>query len=141
MHAIHLANGRGEKPAKRSRQARAPEEEREAPLRLGSLVPHPDQVERAREHAGLGEAQEEPRGEQAAVALHQALADRDEAEEEHAARQPDVRLELLQQDVGRDFKGDVGDEEDGQRGVVLGRFQAQILLQPEDRGIGDVSAV
>ena len=54
-----------------------------------------------------------------------------------------MRLELLQQNVGRYFEQYVGNEENCQGRVVLSAFavQAQIFLQAEYRCIGDVGAI
>jgi hypothetical protein len=42
-----------------------------------ALTPHPNQVETAREHAGLKDAQEEARGEKTTIRSDQTLADGD----------------------------------------------------------------
>lgn len=62
------------------------------------------------------------------IILDETLADGDEAEEKHACAQPDVGFQFLKQDIGGDLKDNVGDEEDGQGGVVLGVLKAKLLL-------------
>ena len=54
-----------------------------------------------------------------------------------------MRLELLQQDVGWDFKDDVGDEEDRERIVVLraSTWEFQFGREPVHGGIGNVGSV
>lgn len=47
---------------------------------------------RLREHTSLRDAKEEASSEETGVVLHEALADGDEAECEHADREPDVRF-------------------------------------------------
>lgn len=52
-----------------------------------------------------------------------------------------MRFQLLQQDVARDFEGNVGHEEYGQGRVILRRLEAQLLLKPEHGSISDVGSV
>lgn len=52
-----------------------------------------------------------------------------------------MRLEFLQQDIGRNLKDDIRDEEDGQRGVIFGAlFDIQVLFQPHNGGITDIDS-
>lgn len=138
---VHLPDGAREQTAKRARERRTREEERKASLRLISPIPHPDQVEAAREHARLRQAQEETRGQQPAVAAYQSLTNAHQPEEEHAPAQPHVWLEPLQQQVGGNLKKHVRHEEDGERGVELRAAHVQVAGQAEDGRIGDVDAV
>lgn len=98
-HAAHLADGAGQETSESAGQRGRAEEKGEAALSFGPLVPHANEIEASREHARLGDTQEEPRGQETAVILHQALTDGHDAEEEHAEREPNVRPQPLQQDV------------------------------------------
>lgn len=52
-----------------------------------------------------------------------------------------MRLESLEDDVGRDFEENIRHEKDGQGGAVLGTAEAEILLQAEDGGVRNIGAV
>lgn len=65
---------------------------------------HSNQIEAAWKHARLKHTEEESSGKQASVAPHEPLHDGNESKSEHVDRQPDMRFELLQQDVARDLK-------------------------------------
>ena len=52
-----------------------------------------------------------------------------------------MRLEFLEQDIGRNLKDDIRDEENGQRGVIFGPlFDIQVLFQPHDGRITDIDS-
>lgn len=83
-HVVHFPYSGGEEPAECAGEGGAAEEERVPFLGFAAFVPHPDEVEGAGEHAGLSETEQKAGGEEAGVVLHEALADSDDAEEEHA---------------------------------------------------------
>ena len=70
--------------------------------------------ELTRKHARLEKHKEEAGGEQAGVAMHEALGDADAAEQEHARQEPHARRQPLQEDVAGNLENNVGDEEHGQ---------------------------
>lgn len=52
---------------------------------------------------------------------------------------PNMRLQLLQQDIRRNFEDNVRNEENGQRGIIFRAVNdIQILLEPENRRITDI---
>jgi hypothetical protein len=64
-----------------------------------------------------------------------------QAKEEHVETQPDMGLESLEEDVGRDLEEDVGHEENDERGVVFCLFKAEFLGETKYIGIGNVYTV
>lgn len=125
---IHLPYGRCQQAPEGASETGASEEEGISFLGFGPLIPHTNQVERAREHASLGQTQEEAGSEQTTEVLHQPLAYRYQSKYEHTSRKPDTRLQLLQQDIRWYLKCDIRHEEDCQSGVVLIARQVQIIL-------------
>ena len=109
-------------------------------LGLVTAIPHSNQVEATWKHSSLEQSQEKAGRQQARVAAYKTLTDGAEAEEEHAAREPYVRAEALQQDVGRDLKEDIRNKEDDEGGVVLIFLNTEFELrrQAVDVGIGNV---
>lgn len=138
--AVHARNGRGQQAAKGRGDDDGAKVDGEALLGLLAPVPEADEVEAAGEDAGLEDAQQEARGEQAAVVADEALAQHDDAEAQDAERQPHARRHALQRQVGRDLQQDVGHEEDGQRRVWLLAAQAQVSRHAHGEGIGYVCA-
>lgn len=58
----------------------------------------------SREHSRLKYTKEESRGQQTAVVLDKSLHDCYEAKKEHIQTEPDVRLELFEQDITGDLE-------------------------------------
>lgn len=71
------------------------------------------------EHSRLKDSEEEASGAQSRVVLDKALEQGGQAEQEHVDAEPDMGLELLEEDVGGDLEEDVWDEEDDEGIVVL----------------------
>lgn len=59
--------------------------------------------------------------------MHEALEHGDEAEAKHVDAEPDMGLELLEEDVGRDLEEDVGHEEYDERVVVQCAVQLELF--------------
>jgi hypothetical protein len=55
--------------------------------------------------------------------------------------EPYSRGEALEQEIGGNFEDDVGDEEDGQTGVVLVARKAEVSHKAVDFGVGNVDSV
>ena len=106
-----------------------------------AAVPDAEAEEAAGEHGALKDAEEEARGQQAGVVLHQALGDADEPEADAARAEPDARGEALEQHVGGDLEHDVGHEEDGQGRVVVEPGHAEVGLEPKGARVANVDAV
>ena len=52
-----------------------------------------------------------------------------------------MRLEFLEQDIGRNLEDDIRDEENSQRGIIFGSlFDIQVLFQPHNGGITDIDS-
>jgi hypothetical protein len=53
-----------------------------------------------------------------------------------------MRLQFLEQDIGRDLKNNVGDEEDGQGRVVFCSLDdVEVLRETQDFGVTDVHSL
>lgn len=104
-----------------------------------------------REHAGFKHAQEETGGQQATVVLNEALHHRGKTKEKHVDGEPDVGLELFEENVGGDLEEAVWNEEDDKGGIVLCRrvvdfavmayVKLEIFGQAENVGIGNVDTI
>lgn len=93
-----------------------------------AAVPLRDVVVDAGEQAALEDAEEDPRGHQPPVALHEALADHRGAPADHDEREPQGGPEPLHHHVARDLRRDVEREEDREAVVVLEAVEAQVVL-------------
>lgn len=107
-----------------------------------TTVPHADEIKRSRKHATLKDTQKEPRRQKAGIARNKALEHSHESKPKHANRQPNARLELLENYVRRDFEQDIGHEEDDERGVVFVAVDdAEFFGEPEDVSVRNVDAI
>lgn len=140
-HAAHLADGRGEQTTEGAGQRSGGEEQSKPLLSLGTLIPHGQEIKAAGKHAALENTQEEAGGDETAVVLHQPLHRGYETKADAAQGQPYSWGEALEEDVGRDFEDHVGDEEDGQTGVVLVACKTEVFHQAVHLGIGDIDSV
>jgi hypothetical protein len=86
----------------------------------------------------LEDTEEESGGEYAGIVLSQPLEGGNQAEHEHADREPNMGTKLFEEDVGGHFEQDVWNEEDDECSVILRSMQPKILLQTEERGIRDI---
>lgn len=114
-----------------------------------------------RKHAALENSQEESRRHKPAPIFDEALADHHKSKHEHAKRHyihrsafrsqttkaktteskrtPNMRLELLEQNIRRNLTQDIRHEEDRQCRVVLGALHdIQVGLEPQNGRITDV---
>ena len=139
--AIHLTNRRSKETAKSASQSRAAEEERVAALCFRALVPHPNQIEAAGEHARLEQAQEKSSCQESTIACHQTLAYRHQSEKEHAKGKPNIWAQPLEKDIGRDLEDDVRDEEHRQRSIELHTREIEVTDDTERLGICNVDTV
>jgi len=54
-------------------------------------------------------------------------------------RTPNMRLQFLEQEIGRNLEDDIGNEENGQCGIVFGPVQnTQVFLESENRRVTDI---
>ena len=65
----------------------------------------------------------------------------DDPPQEHDDGDEDGRPQALEQDIGQGFEERVGDEEDGQAGVVLPSRDVQRVGQAVELSVADVGAV
>lgn len=107
VDVVHLSDSRSQETAKCTGEGGGGEEEGISLLCFLALIPHTDEVEASREHASLGDTEEEASDENAAVVLCKALAHCYETEGEHAAGEPETWGELLEKDVGWNLAEDV----------------------------------
>ena len=61
--------------------------------------------------------------------------------ERHDDRNEDAGTKALEQDVGQGLEEGVGDEEDGEAGIVLAAGDVQGFLQAIKFGVADIGAV
>lgn len=110
----------------------------------------------ARKQARLKHAEKPSCRHQPAPVLNKPLTDHDQAEAEHAQRHylrqralhdsrgihtPRMRFQLFHQHIGRNLEDDVGNEENGEGGVVLGAgFQMEVGFEPQNGRITDIHA-
>jgi hypothetical protein len=92
-----------------------------------------------REKTGFGHAQENTRNQEAVVVLNQAHECHDETPCHHDGGQPATRSELLEKQVGGDFKGRICEEEDCETPVVFVWQDAKIGAEAFDLGVSNVS--
>lgn len=73
--------------------------------------------------------------------MHQSLHAGREAKQEHVRSEPYVRLEPLQENIGRDLRKHIRYEEDDQGRIVFDIAQIEVLRKIEDIRVRDVDAV
>ena len=61
--------------------------------------------------------------------------------EHHDDGDEDGWAEAFKEDIGEGFSEGVGDEKDGEAGVVLATGDSEIFLKADDAGVADVGAV
>lgn len=100
---LHFPNPICQNPAKRARERRAAEEERDPELALPPLVPHGEVVNHAGEQPALCDTEEEPRDEEAGQVLDDAHQGRNDSPCYRQRREPYSRRRLLEYNVARDL--------------------------------------
>ena len=125
--SLHFADDGGEEAAKGAGESGGAEEEGVATLRFGAFIPHSNEIKTSWKHSCFEDPKEETGSEEAVVVGYEALGDGDGAKHKHTPRKPDIGVEFLEEDVGGDFEDDVGDEEDGESGVVFDLFEVEIF--------------
>lgn len=86
---------------------------------------------RTREISSLDKTQKEPHGQQPSRVVARRGGGRDDAPHDHAGGKVQGRLaELVEEQVGGDLHQQVAHKQDGHGRLVLGRRQAEVLLQP-----------
>lgn len=73
--------------------------------------------------------------------MGQTHRDHDDTPDGHYCGNENRGSEALEQDVGQGLEESVGDEEDGQTGIILTTGDFQGLLQAVELGVADVGAV
>ena len=111
------------------RQRRRGQEDADAHADLVPQVEEAEQVGDAGPVAGLEEAEEEARGHHAREGEGRGLQRRDDAPPHHAEGRPDVRREDLPHQR-EPLEDDVGDVEDGEQPLVVGRGEVEVFLHP-----------
>ncbi|KAM5449598.1 hypothetical protein MaudCBS49596_004719 [Microsporum audouinii] len=122
---------RRDQAAERAADEGAGVEDAHAQRQLPPRVPFRQVEEHAREEGGLDEPEQEPAGHHLRVRLHERGERRHGPPGDGEAAQVERgAAHVVEQQVGRDLHQDVGDEEDGEAGLVLRANQPEILLQP-----------
>ena len=140
-NAIHLSNRSGEQATERARHRCSREEDGGTDAELGSFIPAAQIVVDAGEQPRLGESQPPPRRHHALEVMGQAHGHHDRAPQHHDDGDEDRRAQALEQDVRQGLEERVGDEEDGQAGIVLAARDVEGVGQAVEFGIADVGAV
>jgi hypothetical protein len=138
--AIHLGDGKRQQAAEGAGHGGGGEEEGLAQLDLVPAVPHRQVVGHPGKEAGLGDSEEEARGEEAREGPHDAHERHDSAPRDHDEGQPARRAELFEKQVGGDFEGGICQKEYCKAEIVLVRAHSEILLKALDLGVADVAA-
>lgn len=140
-NSVHLSNGCSKQTSECTSKSSAREEEAVSSLCFRSQVPSAQEVEASGKHASLEKSQEETCSEQARIILYHSLQCCCEAEQEHAAREPDMWLKLLEQNIAGDLEKNIRYEEDDEGGVVFVTFEMEVLGHACDIGVRDVDSV
>src|ERR1700694_946693 len=94
----------------------------------------------SREESGVREAEHEPEDIEANRASGEGHRDRDQAPGDHDPTDPEARSDLVQDDRGGHFEGEVAEEEDARAEAERLRRQAYILVHGQ-RGEAYVDAI
>lgn len=129
---LQFQNRRCEQPAKRPRQRRHDDVQRQAKRELGATVPSGHVVRDAGEHARLKDAQQEADAADGSFRLDESRGDADAAKEERGRGEEPTRADVFAGDGGGDLKEDVGDVEDGEDHVVVVALEVEVLVQARD---------
>ena len=73
--------------------------------------------------------------------MRQAHSNHDDTPQCHDNGNEDRRAQALEEDVGQRLEEGIGDEEDGQAGIVLAAGQVEGFLEAVEAGVADVGAV
>ena len=71
----------------------------------------------------------------------QTHGDHCDAPNHHDARNEDARSKALQEDVGEGFEEGIGDEEDGEAGIVLTTGDVETFLEAIQLRVADIGAI
>lgn len=118
-HAIHLRQRIGQQAGEGAGKRRSTEEQTLPESQILWCVPRCQVICTARVLSSFCNTEHYSHGDQAVIVLHDARQSRHQAPRYHDGGQPDLRAELLEEEVGREFEEGVGEEEDrvGWRGV------------------------
>jgi len=141
-HSIHLSNGARQQAPKSPRQAGRAKKQRKPLLSLPPPVPRPNHIKTPGKHDALTHPEEKPRRQQSAKVPTKPLTHGHDTKADATCTQPHPRTEFFQEDIGGHLEQDVGDEEDGQRGVVVvAACHVEVGLEAEGSRVGDVDTV
>jgi len=131
----------GENAAKRACQSGGPEKERDAKLSFPPLVPHAKVIDDAGEQAGLGDAKEEARDEEARQVVDDAHQGGHDTPEYRQRGKPEPGRGSLEDDVAGDLKDDISHKVERQAGEILVPRHVQVGRETLDPGVSHVAAV
>lgn len=111
-NTIHLGNSIGEEARESTSHGRGGEEETLAQSHLRGAVPHGEVVCDTRIETSLSDSKEDTDDQETSIVINDAEADRAGSPGDHNRWQPYRGSELLEEEVGWDFKCAVGEKED-----------------------------
>ena len=138
---LHLTNRSSQQTTKRPAHRRSGEEDGSADTELAPLVPATEVVIDTREQARLRQPKKEPSGHHALEVVAKTHSHHADTPEDHNDGDEDGRAKTLEKNIGEGFGERVGDEENGEAGIVLATGDSEGFLEADDAGIADVGAV
>lgn len=132
---IQTQDPRRQQPAKRTRQRRHDDIQRQPKRQLRPAIPPRHVIRNPRQHARLKHPQQEPDASRLREIVHKRCRERDDAEGERDGGNVPAWAYPLAHDVGGDLEHNVGDVEDGEEGVVVVALEAELLFEAGDFGI------
>ncbi|KGQ10511.1 hypothetical protein BBAD15_g4140 [Beauveria bassiana D1-5] len=138
--AVQVPDAVRQQPAHGAGHGRADKQVAHAPRQLVLGVKERQVDGEAREEARFDDAEDETAREQAGVGGDEARERRDEAPGNGEEREPATRRKELEDEVGGDFKEQIGDEKDGHGDLKLRRGQVQVLFEPVEARVSNVDS-
>ena len=140
-NAIHQSNSGCQQPAKGSADRCCREENGSPDTEFVALIPTTQIVVDPRKQPSFRKPQPPPRSHHALEIMRQPHRGHHNPPKHHNNRYEDTRPQPLEQDIGEGFKERVGDEENGETGIVLATCDLEGLLETVETRIADVGAV
>ena len=135
-----MTNRGREQSTKRTRNS-SREEDGGSNAEFIPLVPAGQIIIDAREQSSLCHAEEKPGSHHTLEVVRQTHGDHCDAPDDHDARNEDARSKALQEDVGEGFEEGIGDEEDGEAGIVLTAGDVETFLEAIQLRVADIGSI
>ena len=140
-NAVHLANSCSEETTKGARYSGSGKEDSSTNTEFAALVPATKIVVNPREQSSFSHAEKKASGHHAMEIVSEAHGDHDDAPEEHDDRDEDGRAQALKEDIGQRLEEGVGDEEDGEAGIVLAAGNVKGFIEVVELRVADVGPI